>query len=469
MLDTFRAHPGVVPFFDAERIQQILEHPHLLGHIMGKTLLTEMHSEWIWHLWGQPEGIHTSFQGHRGSFKTTALTEVGSVWWLLFHPNDRLALLRKTFTEAADTLRVIERACRMPEIIHLFHCVQPENPTLQILEAPYGRLLLSCKDAGNSITKEVSLQAHGVDQLGAGLHFDRIHMDDIVNRQDRLSPAVRARTMDACREILTNIIDPGKTVQHTGTPWHRDDAWSLWTKKREGEDAGDDDLTLQAPMLRDCYQTGLLSPERLRKLQRTTTPSLFAANYKLIHMADDDMLFKEPAFAPWDFTIYNVHAHLDAKFDGDHTCALTFAARRPDGKIQIFGRVFSENVKLKIQWILDQCVRFKARVIHNELNPDKGYTADLLERKPKDERPPLRVRRYTERMNKHAKISSYLLDYWDELVFDPSTDEAYMSQVLDYMEGQEPDDAPDSLASILRQAFYPVDTDRNRNNALNEW
>lgn len=63
--------PGTDMFFNAERIQQILEHPHLLGHIMGFTKLTEMHSEWIWHLWGQPDGIHPSLQAHRGSYKTT--------------------------------------------------------------------------------------------------------------------------------------------------------------------------------------------------------------------------------------------------------------------------------------------------------------------------------------------------------------------------------------------------------------
>lgn len=453
MLDTFRAHPGVVPFYNAERIQQILEYPHLLGHIMGKTLLTPMHSDWIWHLWGQPEGIDwvPAIWAHRGSYKTTALTEVGILWWLLFHPDDRIALVRETFTTAAESLRVIQRACKLPEIIHLFDCVQPERAPFKVLEDPFGSMLLSCKQ---TVTKEVSVQAHGVDQIKTGSHFDRIQMDDVVTRQSRLSKAVRDRVTDAVREITTNIIDPGKIVQHVGTPWQKEDAWQL-----------------TPPQIKvDCYQSGLLSADRIQILRKKTTPSLFAANYELKHVADDRNLFKDMQFSPWEGGRHlYVHAHLDAKYDGDHTCALTFAARRKDGKIQVFGKVFTENVKTRIDYILDQCVTFRVREIHNETNPDKGYTADLLGRKPTDDRPPLHVRTYQERMNKHAKIVSYLLEYWGELVFDPNSDDAYLAQILDYLEGQEPDDAPDSLASLLRQAFYPVDPDRGRHNVLNEW
>ena len=226
MLDAFRSHPGVISDYSAEQVNQILLYPHLLGHIIGKTKLTEMHSDWIWKLWGHPEGIdfYTAIQAHRGSFKTTALTEVGILWWLLFHPDDRVALVRETYGTASDSYKVIARAGAMPEIIHLFNFVQPDRGPFRTITDSNGKLLLSCK---RTVTKELSVQAHGVDQIPTGSHFDRIQMDDVITRQSRLSSTVRERIKDAIREITTNIIDPGKIVQHTGTPWHKDDAWSL--------------------------------------------------------------------------------------------------------------------------------------------------------------------------------------------------------------------------------------------------
>ena len=47
--------------------------------------------------------------------------------------------------------------------------------------------------------------------------------------------------------------------------------------------------------------------------------------------------------------------------------------------------------------------------------------------------------------------------YWKDLVFHPDTDPEYMSMILDYREGEKPDDAPDSAASLLREFFYPKD------------
>lgn len=54
-------------------------------------------------------------------------------------------------------------------------------------------------------------------------------------------------------------------------------------------------------------------------------------------------------------------------------------------------------------------------------------------------------------MNKYIKISTYLRDRWDDIIFINDTDRAYINQILDYNENAEHDDAPDSLASLIRQ------------------
>jgi hypothetical protein len=92
-------------FFTTEQLRMIARYPHLIGHMVGKDKLTPMHSRWISMLWDPEE--HTSLMAHRGSYKTTALTEVGCVFYLLFHPDARICLVRETWTAANDTLKTI--------------------------------------------------------------------------------------------------------------------------------------------------------------------------------------------------------------------------------------------------------------------------------------------------------------------------------------------------------------------------
>ena len=59
---------------------------------------------------------------------------------------------------------------------------------------------------------------------------------------------------------------------------------------------------------------------------------------------------------------------------------------------------------------------------------------------------------YHESMNKYVKISTYLRESWKDIVFIKETDPEYINQILDYTENAEHDDAPDSIASLLRAA-----------------
>ena len=56
-------------------------------------------------------------------------------------------------------------------------------------------------------------------------------------------------------------------------------------------------------------------------------------------------------------------------------------------------------------------------------------------------------------MNKHNKIVSYLKGRWPDIIWAHDCQEDYLEQVVDYMEKQEPDDAPDSAASLIRAEF----------------
>lgn len=421
----------------AERVR---DYPHLLGHMVGKTKLTAMHSDWCKMLWDAEPGRHVSLMAHRGAYKTTALTEVGIIYYLLYHPSDRVALVRENWTEAAKTLETIKQYMKTEAIASLFRYLHGQYP--DEIRSPFGSVTYAFK---RTITKEGSIDAYGINQVPTGCHYDRIHCDDIVTIKDRLSRAHREMVKQGVLEILTNIIDPGKSCNFVGTPWHHDDAWSLRNEEKQ--------LIIPEPWKFRPEDTGILTPQELEEKRSRTTASLFAINYMLdTSVKDEGQVFDEPRFGAWDWGVrpVKVHGHLDAAWDGTCTNALTIMARRPDGLIQAYGKIYPGTFDECKHQVAQECRDRHVRNFWMEKNPDKGMAARDLSR---IQGFPL-VHTYSESMNKDIKIVSYLKRYWSEIVWDPTTDPEYLNQITDYRPGQDPRDAPDSGSSLLRQAFY---------------
>ncbi len=433
-----------------ERIQYlhlIAQQPHLLGHLVGKTKLTPLHSKWIKEIW-EPEH-HAALQGHRGSYKTTACTEIGIVWWLLFHPSDRIALIRETFTEADKTRKAINRYMEAEPIQLLFefaHGLRPKTTT-------NGNGITTYNFKG-TITKEGSINAHGIDQIPTGSHYDKIICDDIVTLNSRLSRAKRERVKQGVLEIVNNIIDPDKQVVFVGTPWHKDDAWELR--------GADGTRVIPEPHRYSVYDTGILTHLQIEEKRAKTTPSLFAANYELKHAADESLMFAEPQYLPFKPPKHlPVFAHVDSAFGGADTTAVTVLyADTHNERIHVVGKTYTRHVQEEIGaiqefiwvWANNRSVR-----IFNETNADKGMVAGALKHKGMVGRGQLLVTTYHEQQNKHFKIITMLKKYWDLLYFDEATDPDYLLQITEYQEGSTPDDAPDSLASLLRAILWKED------------
>ena len=149
------------------------------------------------------------------------------------------------------------------------------------------------------------LVGRGVGGAITGQHYDLIFTDDIVNVSDRVSRAERDRTKLFYQE-LQNIKNQGGCIKNTGTPWHKDDAFELMPK----------------PKRYDCYSTGIMSKEEIKDKKRRMTASLFAANYELKHIADDDVMFTEPVTNADISYIYNGISHVDAAYYGEDYTAL---------------------------------------------------------------------------------------------------------------------------------------------------
>ena len=413
-------------------LELVAKQPHIFGHIIGKTKLLSIHSEWIRYIWDT--NAIRSLQAFRGSYKTTSICTVGTIRWLLFHPNDRIAIFRKHVGLSADVVNTIAKAIEYAEVAEIFKYRYGEYPRAKINR--YGALEYTFKKTN---TPEPSVLALGLDSDITGKHFDKIIADDFVSRKDRFSRAERRSTKNALMEIQTNILEPGKGIGYIGTPWHREDAWEY--------------VNSLCPIAKyPIEKYNFIGEEEIEKKRIMTTPSLFAANYSLNHIADKSLLFSEPLWPhEWDHSVRGSVAQLDTAFDGNHYCALTIAVpTRKEGENQFYqgvGFTYPGNVEDWEADIENLCKKYNVKWIWVEKNADKGACGKSLRKRG------LNVKDYTESMNKHVKIGTYLYPVFKYIEWAEETDTEYLSQLTEYNEGITPDDAPDSAASLFKQEF----------------
>ena len=404
-------------------IGKLLEHPAAFGRAVGFSLLRDdPHNDWIISMIAR--GPDVTLQAHRGSYKTTCVS-VALAILLLIEPNKKIAFFRKT---DADVKEIISQVKKI--LLHPF--------TQALVAQMYGSAFSVVKSNANEITTSLNIDPRGAAQLvGLGIktsitgkHFDRIFTDDIVNIEDRLSKAERDKTKVMYQE-LQNIRNRDGRIYNTGTPWHEQDAFSI----------------MPEPQRYDCYSTGLISDDELKKLRASMLGSLFAANYELRHVASEDVIFTDPQTGGDIAMVYQArHCHIDAAYGGADYTAFT-ACRKFDGHYWVYGRLWHKPVDAVEDEIIAARKLLNGGRIYCEENADKGYLARELRRKGE------RVATYWEDMNKYLKIVTYLKGVWSDVVFVDGTDEEYIRQVTDYSEDAEHDDAPDSLASVIRMLW----------------
>jgi hypothetical protein len=414
-------------------LQIIADEPHKLGWFIGRDKLNDIHSEWIKWCWDSNDP--RALQAFRGGYKTTSVLLVGAIRWMLFHPDDRIGIIRKNFNAAADVTNTIATAMAQPEVRELFRYAHGVTP--KVVRQRDGRYQWNFK---RTITPEGNLTPLGIDGSITGSHFDKVLTDDIVTIKDKISRAERERTKEMVHEIAANIIDPGQGSTWIGTPWHREDAWGEIEEVCGG--------IAKYPISRFNF----LPKGEAEKKRRLTTPFLYAINYELELQKDESLLFSDPVFSTgWDFSIRDVVAQIDAAYDGDHYCAMTIAAPlRTIGKetyYQAVGFTYPGNIRDWYDEIVRLCKKYRVKYTYEETNADKGMSARDLKARG------LRIRSYAEGQNKHLKISTHLYRFWRNIEWAPETEDEYMAQVMDYREKSEPDDAPDSAASLFREAY----------------
>lgn len=401
-----------------QAVEFLLTNPYKLGHLLGFTRLTELHNVWLKEMIRGNED--KTLQAHRGSYKTTCVS-IALALIVVLLPNCKTLFMRKTDNDIKEVISQVKKILQSQQMRYFVQCI-------------YGVDLKLTTATANEISTNLSTDIRGTSQLvGLGMggsltgkHFDRIFTDDIVNVQDRISKAERDRTKLIYQE-LRNIINRGGRIFNTGTPWHKEDAFSL----------------MPNPEKYDCYSTGLMTDEEIAEIRGKMTASLFAANYELRHIAAEDVIFDSPQTGADPSLVEQGECHIDAAFYGEDYTAFT-VMKKHDGKYYVYGRCWRKHVEDCYSEIIQDYERFMCRRVSLETNADKGMVGKELRNMG------LRVNLYTEKMNKYLKIVTYLKTIWKDVVFVQGTDAEYINQVCDFNENCEHDDAADSCASLAR-------------------
>lgn len=402
-----------------QAINFLKKHPVKFGQMLGFTKLTDLHNGWIQDMaYGTEDD---TLQGHRNSYKTTCLSIAIALIMILL-PKLRILFIRKTDDDVKEIIRQVRNILLSP-ITQVF------------VIAIYGISLKLVVDNATELSTNLSNDIKGTSQLtGCGIgssltgkHYDRIFTDDIVNIKDRQSKAERENTKTMYQELI-NLLNRGGRIFNSGTPWHKEDAFTLMPPAKKY----------------DCFATGLMSEEEIQKKRDELSPSLFAANYELKHIASEDIIFFNPVLGAEIEKIMNANfCHIDAAYGGEDYTAFTIVKKK-EGKYYVYGRMWQRAVDDVMDQIIADRKRLLAGKIFCETNGDKGYLAKALRNKGEQ------VIEYHEDTNKYIKIVTHLKGDWSNVVFVEGTDQEYIDQILDYNEYAEHDDAPDSLACMIR-------------------
>ena len=408
-----------------DAVKFLIEKPYKFGRLIGFKKLTLLHNAWIKKMI-KAKSDHT-LQAHRGSYKTTCVSIALAILLILL-PNKRILFMRKTDSDVKEIIKQVQNILLDPH-------------TQVFVQAIYGVSLKLTVASATEVSTNLTTDVKGTAQLvgigtGASLtgkHFDIIFTDDIVNVQDRISKAERDHTKIIYQE-LQNIKNRDGRIFNTGTPWHKDDAFSLMPDAERW----------------DYKQTQLISDDEIEQIKKSMTASLFAANYELRHVASDDVLFWDPQTGGDPAMVQQGDAHIDAAYGGEDWTAFTIINKKlveDKPKYFVLGKCWRKHV----DDVEDQCVLlyrdFNCGKLFNETNGDKGYLNKDLKNKG------VRSVPYHEDMNKYLKISTYLKNVWGDIIFVDGTDEEYINQICDYNEEAEHDDCPDSLASLIRKKW----------------
>jgi hypothetical protein len=403
-------------------LKSIIENPIPYANALGLTKLNEdLHGGWIKEMFHLRK--HDTIQGHRGSYKSTCL-RVAIGLRMIAKPEENLILQRKSDGDVKDLINAVSKDLK-------------SDICMSLIKGIYGVYPRFIADNNSEIELSTYKGVMGRQLLGLGIgssitgKHGHVITDDIITLKDRLSSAERERTKAQYMELVNIASEEGQNIFNTGTPWHKDDAFSIMPQARTWT----------------VYETGIIKPEEIQIRKDMMSSSLFAANYELKHISDGDLLFPEPKYGKFPIGA-KAYAQIDAAYGGEDATALTIMAE-VDKNLHTVGWRMEGHIEKHYQEIVSRLERFQVLECDLENNADKGFLKKELEK-----RCHIKFNGYHEKMNKYYKISTFGKSAWNRVIMDlDESDHKYICEIIDFNENAKHDDSPDSFASLVRKRF----------------
>lgn len=237
---------------------------------------------------GKPKHDLSLFMLPRATYKSTILTQAGSLWLVIQNPDIRIGIGSWKEGVAQDFMRGVRTQMEENKVLRkMWPEIFYDNPRSESPKWSEEALQVF----RFSREKEATFEAFGIETSPTGQHYDIIFCDDIVNEKNVNSLKVMRKVKSNVR-LLHSIVMRGYPIIFIGTRYHFSDAY--------GEMEKDDGLGRGMFVFkRDCFEDDGCSPrfpkalplEELDKLREAQGEYIFNCQYRLSPVNPEDIQF----------------------------------------------------------------------------------------------------------------------------------------------------------------------------------
>ena len=164
----------------------------------------------------------------RGHLKSSIVTIGLSIQDVLNDVNKRILIANAVWGRSKDFLQVIsDNLTKYSELPVIFGSFKPTTRGMK----GWNKEALSISQR-TVATKEATFTSTGVEKAQTGAHYDKIVMDDLVDRENIGTKEQRDKVRNFYNDSLS-LLEPDGEIIVIGTTWHEDDLYNNLKKNKE--------------------------------------------------------------------------------------------------------------------------------------------------------------------------------------------------------------------------------------------
>lgn len=357
--------------------------------------------------------------------------------------------LKKIYTSYSERLgvranRTMQRILDSPKYQSIFPNTKLNSKNVVTVSNQYQRNMELLEYVGEvGYFRNTTVRgAIGGEQMDIGI------CDDLIKgREQAESQTIRDKTWDWFTDDFLTRFSEGGALLGITTRWHVDDPFGRIREKYPNVKV----LTFKAIAEEDeqFRKTGeALFPEHkslayLLKLKSVLDITSWGSLFQQSPITKTGNWFPEPKRISWaDQSFVSIQMWVDPAFGGKNRTAAGIIAKTRDGKTLAKGLSWREHIVNCYPQIISFAKDNNVGTIYVEINKDEGRSCEDLQKLW----PSVQGRRSSA--NKHIKILTRLIQYWNEIFIAEDCSHEFLMRVMAYKEGIDDDEA-DTLASLL--------------------